>query len=167
VLRGVLPTLRSQRSGRIVNISSIGGFVGSAGWGIYNSTKFAIEGISEALAKELAPLGISVTIVEPGYFRTDFLDASSLNAATTVIDDYAATADATRTRAANVNHAQPGDPAKAAVAIVRVADGADPPLRLQLGRDCFGAVADKLGTVAAEQDRWREVSLSTDHDDVT
>jgi NAD(P)-dependent dehydrogenase (short-subunit alcohol dehydrogenase family) len=167
VLRGVLPILRSQRSGRIVNISSVGGFVGSAGWGIYNSTKFAIEGISEALSKELAPIGITVTIVEPGYFRTDFLDASSLHAATAVIDDYAATAGATRTRAADVNHSQPGDPAKAAVAIVRVVDGADPPLRLQLGRDCFSAVAGKLSTVAGEQDRWREVSLSTDHDDVT
>src|SRR6516165_4468477 len=77
VLRAVLPTMRDQRGGRVINLSSIGGFAGSAGWGIYNSTKFAVEGFSEALAKEVAPLGILVTIVEPGYFRTDFLDGSS------------------------------------------------------------------------------------------
>jgi NAD(P)-dependent dehydrogenase (short-subunit alcohol dehydrogenase family) len=108
VLRAVLPTLRAQRSGRIVNLSSIGGFIGSAGWGIYCSTKFAAEGISEALASEVGPLGITVTIVEPGYFRTDFLDASSLDTETAVIDDYAETAGATRRRARDANHPQPG-----------------------------------------------------------
>ena len=166
VIRAVLPTLRAQRSGRIINISSIGGFGGAAGWGIYCSTKFALEGFSEALAAELAPLGIAVTIVEPGYFRTDFLDASSLHTEATIIDDYAETAGATRTTATDVNHAQPGDPVKAAAAIVHIGDVAEPPLRIQLGRDAYAGVAKKLQVVAAEQATWHDLSVSTDHDDV-
>ena len=166
VIRAVLPTLRAQRSGRIINISSIGGFVGSAGWGIYCSTKFAVEGFSEALAKELAPLGIAVTIVEPGYFRTDFLDGSSLHTEANVIDDYAETAGAMRATAADVNHAQPGDPVKAAAAIVHIGDMAEPPLRIQLGRDAHAGIAAKLEAVAAEQAAWHDLSVSTDHDDV-
>ncbi|MCE7008257.1 oxidoreductase [Kibdelosporangium philippinense] len=164
VIRAVLPTMRAQRSGQIINLSSVGGFVGSAGWGIYNSTKFAVEGLSEALAKEVAPLGIGVTIVEPGYFRTDFLDGTSLHTEATVIDDYATTAGATRDRAVTANHAQPGDPAKAAAAIVELAHAENPPLRIQLGRDSFAAVAAKLTFVAQEQDAWRDLSTSTDHD---
>jgi NAD(P)-dependent dehydrogenase (short-subunit alcohol dehydrogenase family) len=167
VIRAVLPTLRAQRSGHIINLSSIGGFVGSPGWGIYCSTKFAVEGFSESLYHELAPLGIRVTIVEPGYFRTDFLDASSLHTEATIIDDYADTAGAMRAIAADVNHAQPGDPTKAAVAIVDIASSAEPPLRIQLGRDSFDAISNKLEFVAQEQHTWREVSISTDHDDVT
>ena len=166
VLRAVLPTLRAQRSGRIINLSSIGGFIGSAGWGIYCATKFAVEGFSEALAREVGPLGIDVVIVEPGYFRTDFLDASSLSTEGTVIDDYAETAGATRQHATDVNHAQPGDPVKAAAAIVEIASAERPPLRIQLGRDSFTAVADKLQFVAEEQQAWRDLSVSTDHDDV-
>lgn len=167
VLRAVLPVLRAQRSGRIVNISSIGGFVGSPGWGIYNSTKFALEGISEALAREVAPLGITVTIVEPGYFRTDFLDPSSLHTEAAVIEDYAKTAGVTRSRAAKVNHAQPGDPARAAAAIEQIVSAGRPPLRIQLGRDSFSAIADKLAFVAGEQRTWRDLSISTDRNDVT
>jgi NAD(P)-dependent dehydrogenase (short-subunit alcohol dehydrogenase family) len=165
ILRAVLPTLRAQRSGRIINLSSVGGFIGSAGWGIYCATKFAVEGFSEALAREVGPLGIDVVIVEPGYFRTDFLDASSLSTEGTVIDDYAETAGATRRHATDVNHAQPGDPVKAAAAIVEIGSAEGPPLRIQLGRDSFGAVADKLKFVAEEQQAWRDVAISTDHDD--
>lgn len=166
VLRAVLPTLRAQRSGRIINLSSIGGFMGSPGWGIYCATKFAVEGFSEALAGEVGPLGIDVVIVEPGYFRTDFLDASSLSTEGTVIDDYAGTAGATRKHATDVNHAQPGDPVKAAAAIVEIGSVERPPLRIQLGRDAFGGIADKLKFVAQEQQAWRDLSVSTDHDDV-
>ncbi len=104
--------------------------------------------------------------MEPGYFRTDFLDASSLSTEGTVIDDYAETAGATRQHATDVNHAQPGDPVKAAAAIVEIASAERPPLRIQLGRDSFTAVADKLQFVAEEQQAWRELSVSTDHDDV-
>jgi len=166
VLRAVLPTLRAQRSGRIINLSSIGGFIGSAGWGIYCATKFAVEGFSEALAREVGPLGIDVVIVEPGYFRTDFLDASSLSTEGTVIDDYADTAGATRQHATDVNHNQPGDPVKAAGAIVVIGSADRPPLRIQLGRDSFTAVAEKLQFVAEEQQAWRDLAVSTDHDDV-
>jgi NAD(P)-dependent dehydrogenase (short-subunit alcohol dehydrogenase family) len=165
VTRAVLPVLRAQRSGHIVNLSSVGGLVGSAGWGIYNSSKFAVEGFSEALSKEVAPLGIHVTIVEPGYFRTDFLDTSSLSTEHTSIDDYSATAGSTRERAATVNHAQPGDPNKAAAAIVRVAEYAEPPLHLLLGADCVALVEKKLDALRAEIGRWREISLSTGFDD--
>ena len=165
VLRAVLPVLRAQRSGRIINLSSIGGFRSSAGWGIYCSTKFALEGISEALADEVGPLGISVTIVEPGYFRTDFLDASSLHTEDGVIEDYAATAGVVREHAAAANHNQPGDPVKAVAAILELASAAHPPLRVQLGTDAFAAVTDKLNAVAAEQQAWHELSVSTDFDD--
>ena len=166
VIRAVLPSMRARRSGRIINLSSIGGFVGSPGWGIYNSTKFAVEGFSEALRKELEPLGIAVVLVEPGYFRTDFLDSSSLHTELTVIDDYAGTAGATRKTAATVNHLQPGDPAKAAAVILEMATTDHPPARIQLGADAFTAVAAKLARVADEQSRWRTASLGTDHDDV-
>ncbi|WP_179469979.1 oxidoreductase [Mycolicibacterium vinylchloridicum] len=165
VLRAVLPTLRAQRSGHIINLSSIGGFRSSAGWGIYCSTKFALEGISEALADEVGPLGISVTIVEPGYFRTDFLDASSLHTEDGVIDDYAETAGATRAHAATANHNQPGDPVKAVAAILKLGATEKPPLRIQLGSDAFAGIAAKLDFVAAEQKAWRDLSVSTDFDD--
>ncbi|WP_445166800.1 oxidoreductase [Mycolicibacterium sp. Dal123E01] len=164
VVRAVLPTLRAQRSGHVINLSSVGGFASSAGWGIYCSTKFALEGISEALAAEVGPLGISVTIVEPGYFRTDFLDASSLHTEFNEIDDYAETAGAVRAHAASANHNQPGDPVKAVTAILQLGASAKPPLRIQLGSDSFGVVSGKLATVAAEQEAWRELSVSTDFD---
>jgi len=165
VLRAVLPTMRDQRGGRIINLSSIGGFAGSAGWGIYNSTKFAVEGFSEALAKEVAPLGILVTIVEPGYFRTDFLDGSSLHTEATVIADYAETAGAMRRKAGELNHEQPGDPVRAVEAIMTIAESLEPPLRIQLGSDAFASVADKLAAVGAEQRRWRDLAVSTDFAD--
>lgn len=164
VLRAVLPVLRRQRSGHIINISSVGGLLGSAGWGIYNSTKFAVEGFSEALAKEVTPLGIKVTIVEPGYFRTDFLDASSLGTEETVIADYESTAGAMRAHALDVNHEQPGDPIKAAAAIVDIAAAAEPPLHLLLGTDCVKAVEAKTQELLADIDAWRAVSTSTDLD---
>ncbi|EEF24557.1 3-oxoacyl-[acyl-carrier-protein] reductase, putative, partial [Ricinus communis] len=114
VVRAALPVMRARRSGHVINVSSIGGFRASAGFGVYCSTKFAVEGITEALNAELAPLGIHATVIEPGYFRTDFLDASSLVVAPNVIADYAETSGATRTRAGGLNRQQPGDPAKLA-----------------------------------------------------
>jgi NAD(P)-dependent dehydrogenase (short-subunit alcohol dehydrogenase family) len=165
VLRAVLPTMRDQRGGRIINLSSVGGFTGSAGWGIYNSTKFAVEGFSEALAKEVAPLGILVTIVEPGYFRTDFLDGSSLHTEAAVIADYTDTAGVTRRRAGELNHGQPGDPVRAVEAIMTIAESVEPPLRIQLGSDAFSSVADKLAAVGAEQRRWHDLAVSTDFAD--
>ncbi len=167
VTRAVLPSMRKRRSGHIINISSVGGFSASPGWGVYCATKFAVEGLSEALHAELAPLGIHVTAIEPGTFRTDFLDASSLQRVAGNIDDYTATAGETRRWAENTNHGQLGDPVKAAAAIIAIGTSAMPPLRLQLGADCVGRVEQKLALVVRELDAWRELSLSTAHvDDV-
>ncbi|MGW3243898.1 oxidoreductase [Streptomyces sp. NPDC001070] len=163
MLRGVLPVMRAQRGGRIVNMSSVGGFRSAEGWGIYASTKFALEGISEALAVEARPLGIHVTIVEPGYFRTDFLDGTSLTTGTRVIEDYAETSGRMRNVAQQVNHAQPGDPARAASAILDITEAEHPPLRIPLGTDSVAAMEDKLDFVAAELATWRELAVSTDY----
>jgi short-subunit dehydrogenase len=111
VTRAVLPAMRSQQSGRILNLSSLGGYQAYPGWGIYGSTKFAVEGISEALHAEVAPLGIKVTVIEPGFFRTDFLDEKSLIRTAASIDDYHKSVGATRSAADEYNHQQPGDPA--------------------------------------------------------
>ncbi|SNQ50987.1 3-oxoacyl-(Acyl-carrier-protein) reductase [Frankia canadensis] len=164
VQRAVLPVLRRQRSGHVINISSIVGFATAPGWGIYASTKFAVEGFTETLHTELAPLGIHVTLVEPGFFRTDFLDPASLNSDIDVIDDYAPTAGAMRDAVPGLNHAQPGDPVKAAHAIVEIAATPEPPLRLQLGTDTLQAFDTKLDTFRKEMDAWRHVALSTNHD---
>lgn len=164
VTRAVLPVMRRQRSGRILNLSSIGGFRGAPGFGVYCSTKFAVEGLSEALHDELAPLGIHVVIVEPGYFRTDFLDASSLHTEGRVIDDYAATAGAVRDAVPGLNHDQPGDPVKGARAMIELADSGHPPMRAQLGSDCAAAMDGKIAQLRKEADAWRPLALSTDHD---
>ncbi len=165
VLRAVLPTLRAQRSGHVINIGSVGGFATAPGVGLYGATKFALEGLSEALRGELAPLGINVTVVEPGGFRTDFLDSSSLQIEPTVIADYAASAGATRETIVTYNHVQRGDPARAAAAIVDVTEIDEPPLRLQLGADSIERIEAKLDLVRRELDQWRSVALLTDHAD--
>ncbi|MBN3896711.1 MAG: SDR family NAD(P)-dependent oxidoreductase [Nostoc sp. NOS(2021)] len=118
VTRSVLPNMRQHRSGPIINLSSIGGYRSSPAWGIYCSTKFAVEGITEALHGKLAPLGIHATLVEPGYFRTDFLDSSSLRQTVVQISDYIQTLGKTRDVAAGRNHQQQGDPVKLAQAIL-------------------------------------------------
>ncbi|QGM05622.1 oxidoreductase [Stenotrophomonas maltophilia] len=162
VTRAVLPVMRAARSGRIINISSIGGYRAAAGFGVYCSTKFAVEGLSEAMHAELAPLGIHVTVVEPGYFRTDFLDASSLAVSPTSIADYNATAGAVRSRAAGLNHAQPGDPERLAQVLVDLANAADPPVRLPLGSDTVAAIQAKHAADGAILQQWHSVSVSTD-----
>lgn len=162
VTRAVLPFMRARRSGRVLNISSIGGYRGAAGFGVYSSTKFAVEGLSEALHAELAPLGIHVTVVEPGYFRTDFLDATSLSVSSAQIDDYGATAGAVRGRAVDLNHAQPGDPDRLAEVLVAFADAPNPPVRLPLGSDTVAAIEAKHAADAAILAAWRDVSVSTD-----
>ena len=166
VTRAVLPSMRKRGAGHIVNISSVGGYSAYAGWGVYGSTKFAVEGLSEALHMELAPLGIKVTVVEPGFFRTDFLDASSLVSTGTRIEDYAGTVGAMRIFAAGKNHAQPGDPAKLATAMLQLADSAEPPQRLQLGSDTVERVRAKNAFVDAEMAQWLDLAVSTDFDDV-
>jgi len=166
VTRAVLPHMRRQRSGHVINFSSVGGLTGSAGWGIYCSTKFAVEGVTEALAKELAPLGIFATTVEPGYFRTNFLDGASLLRAEKVIEDYAETAGAMREIATKVSYHQPGDPVKLARAIVRLAASPKPPVHLPLGTDTLTHYRDKTEAFNKEIAEWHDVITSTDHDDV-
>lgn len=161
-LRATLPTLRAQRSGHVLNIGSVGGFATAPAVGLYGASKFAVEGISEALHGELTPLGVRVTIVEPGGFRTDFLNGSSIRVEPASIGDYAAGAGPVREALAQVDGRQPGDPAKAAEAIVDVTEAAEPPLRLQLGRDAVERVEAKLELVRRELDQWRHVALSTD-----
>ncbi len=166
VIRAVLPHLRRQRSGHVINFSSVGGLTGSAGWGLYCSTKFAVEGITEALAIELAPLGIFATTVEPGYFRTDFLDGSSLTRAKSVIADYAETSGKMRELATQVSHQQPGDPVKLAAAIVKLAAAPKPPVHLPLGKDTLHYYRAKTSAFDKEIAEWQEVITGTDHDDV-
>lgn len=162
VTRAVLPTLRAQRAGHVINLSSLGGYRSGAGFGAYCSTKFAVEGLTEALHAELKPLGIHATVVEPGYFRTDFLDATSLTVAGAIIDDYDATSGNVRRIAAGLNHQQPGDPAKLAAAMITLADAETPPLRLPLGTDALRVIAEKNAYVAEETDAWKALAQSTD-----
>ncbi|MCZ8406389.1 oxidoreductase [Achromobacter dolens] len=162
VTRAALPAMRERRAGHVINISSIGGFRSGAGFGAYCSTKFAVEGLTEALHDELAPLGIHATVVEPGYFRTDFLDATSLVVAPGEIADYAATSGQVRRRAVDLNHQQPGDPVRLAAAMVELANAAEPPLRLPLGSDTLAAIAEKLAYVARETETWQALARSTD-----
>ena len=166
VTRAVLPHMRRQRSGHIINLSSVGGLVGFAGWGLYGSTKFAVEGITEALAGELAPLGIHATTVEPGYFRTNFLDKSSLTRSAQEISDYAATAGKMRAAATQVSYRQPGDPVKLAAAIVRLAASPKPPVHLPLGNDTLAAYRAKAAAFEQEIAEWHDVITGTDHEDV-
>jgi NAD(P)-dependent dehydrogenase (short-subunit alcohol dehydrogenase family) len=161
VTRAVLPHMRRQRSGHIVNLSSIGGLIGIPGWGIYNATKFAIEGLSEALAKELAPLGIGVTIVEPGPFRTDFL-GGSLSTVEARMSDYEQTAGKTRTYQQENDGAQAGDPARGAKAIVDAVVSKNPPLHLLLGAMAYQRATEKVDTLRNEFEAWRDVTLATD-----
>jgi NAD(P)-dependent dehydrogenase (short-subunit alcohol dehydrogenase family) len=162
VTRAVLPHMRAQRSGRVINISSIGGYQAYMGWGVYGSTKFAVEGITEALHQELAPLGIQATVVEPGFFRTDFLDEQSLIKTALVLPDYDETVGKMRVFAEAANHAQPGDPLKFAEAMLALVNAANPPLRLALGSDTVARIEAKNRLVARELADWNELALSTD-----
>jgi NAD(P)-dependent dehydrogenase (short-subunit alcohol dehydrogenase family) len=161
VTRAVLPQMRKQRSGHIINLSSVGGYQSYAGWGAYCATKFAVEGITESLALEVAPLGIFATVVEPGFFRTDFLDAKSLATAPNSIPDYAETVGAMRKAMADANHQQPNNPAKLAPALLKLVNAAKPPVRLPLGFDAIAAIEIKNAFVAKELAEWREVAEST------
>ena len=166
VTRAVLPHMRRQRSGHVINFSAVAGLRGYLGWGLYGSTKFAVEGITETMAQELAPLGIHASVVEPGFFRTNFLDHSSLNQASRVIDDYAETVGKMREFATQVNHKQPGDPVKLAKAIVRLAASSKPPVHLPLGNDTLAAYRAKQAAFAKEIDDWHDVITGTDYGDV-
>jgi len=160
VTKTAIPLMREQRSGHIIQLSSIGGRVGAMGRAPYSTAKWGVEGFSEVLAKETAPLGIKVTIIEPGGFRTDFAGSSTKIAAGR--PEYDSTVGATARFQRDYNGAQPGDPAKAAAVILEVAAMDKPPLRLLLGSDAVRA-AEQADLARIEADRkWRQLSVSTD-----
>lgn len=161
MIKAVLPGMRARRSGAIVNISSIGAQLTPVGSGYYAAAKAAVEGISGALSGELVPLGISVTIVEPGAFRTDFAGRSLAQSAT-VIDDYAATAGRRRKENDTMHGNQPGDPAKAGHAIIAAVESAEPPAFLLLGPDALAAYRYTADARAAEIRKWEKLTSSTD-----
>ena len=159
--KAVLPQFRARRSGNIVNFSSIAGLIGGAGWGYYNATKFAVEGLSEALAQELKPLGIHVTVIEPGPFRTGFLGRSAIDAKE-VLPDYVQTAGRAREYNATQAGKQQGDPQKAIEAVVKAVESPEPPLHLLLGRTALDRFRTKLETLQKEMTAWEETTLGSD-----
>ena len=161
VTKAILPVMRKQRNGHIVNISSMGGLAAFPGVGFYNATKFAVDGYSEALFKEVKPLGINVTIIAPGPFRTDWAGRSAKDSSI-VIEDYAGTAIANKNRMRGYSGKQPGDPVRAAEVIIKAVEVSEPPLRLLLGSLALQAGRNKLDELKKDFDTWEEVSLSAD-----
>jgi NAD(P)-dependent dehydrogenase (short-subunit alcohol dehydrogenase family) len=157
----VLPGMRRRRSGHIVNVASIAGLAAYPSLGYYCAAKFAVEGLSEVLAQEVRPLGIKVTLVELGAFRTDWAGRSA-NEARTEIADYAATAGAVRRALRELSGKQPGDPVRAASAIIQVVEAPNPPLHLLLGKEALRLGREKLDTLRRDFDAWQNVSVGAD-----
>ena len=160
--KAVLPAMRRRGSGHIVNIASVGGLVGNPGSAYYAATKFGVVGFSEALSKEVAPLGIKVTVVEPGPFRTDW-SGRSLKSSPVSIDAYRDTVHARLKQVTQRSGQQPGDPERGAEAIITVVDSAEPPLNLVLGADGLKRVREKIAALSAEIDRWESLTLGADY----
>ena len=161
VTRAVLPGMRARRGGHVVNVSSLGGLAAFGATGYYHATKFAVEGLSESLAAEVAPLGIKVTLVEPAAFRTNW-SGPSMRQSATRIDDYAETAGARRAATTATYGRQPGDPVRAAEAILTAVDAPEPPLRLLLGKAAYDIATARLDTLRSTFDTWRETTLGAD-----
>jgi NAD(P)-dependent dehydrogenase (short-subunit alcohol dehydrogenase family) len=164
VTRAVLPHMRKQRSGHIVNLSSIAGLVGTPGLGYYNLTKFALEGMSEALALEVAPLGIHITLIEPGPFRTDFAGRSGVYSPNQIAD-YADTAGKMRANQHAVNGKQKGDPLRAIQVIQQAVNSQNPPLHLILGAFALNKFRNKIAQFEKEMSQWESVTLGADFPD--
>jgi NAD(P)-dependent dehydrogenase (short-subunit alcohol dehydrogenase family) len=161
VTRAFLPQFRKQKSGHILNLSSIAGLDGGPGWGYYNTTKFAVEGFSEALAAELAPLGVRLTLIEPGPFRTDFLGRSGVEAAKR-IPDYDVSAGKAREYMNSQSGKQRGDPKKAVEAMMAVVESPDPPLHLILGNVALTRFRKKLEKWEQEIGAWEPTTIGAD-----
>ncbi|MDJ0634269.1 MAG: oxidoreductase [Xenococcaceae cyanobacterium MO_188.B29] len=161
VIRAMLPVMRSQQRGHIINMSAIAGFTNELGFSIYGGAKFALEGVSEALQGEVAPLGIKVTIVEPGPFRTDFI-GRSLDRVEEQMDAYQDTVGKFLNFLNNIEGKQPGDPQKAAEAIIQVVNSPNPPLRLVLGKYAYTKFRQKIESLTTELDAWEAVAANTD-----
>ncbi|HEV3324441.1 MAG TPA: SDR family NAD(P)-dependent oxidoreductase [Puia sp.] len=161
VTRFALPYLRKQRSGHIINISSVAGFVGAPGWAIYSATKSAVIAFSEVLALDVGELGINVTVVGPSGFRTGFLTKDSLDSTESRIADYQAVA-RTQARYAAMNGKQDGDPEKAAALFIRLAENPAPPLHLWLGANAVDRAGEKIESMGQELEKWKELSVAAD-----
>lgn len=161
MMKAVLPGMRQRRSGHIVNVTSMGGFITMPGITYYCGSKFALEGISEALGKEVKPLGIHVTALAPGQFRTDWAGRSMVRANRSIAD-YDAVMDPIRAARQAKSGNQPGDPAKAADALLKLVESDNPPVRLYLGGDALKLVGDKIAAMKAEIAQWEAISRSTD-----
>jgi NAD(P)-dependent dehydrogenase (short-subunit alcohol dehydrogenase family) len=162
LIRALLPSMRARAMGRIVNVSSMAGFVGTPGFCFYSATKFAVEGMTEALAQEVAAFGIKVILVEPGPFRTAFRGRNLYSAP--AMEAYAATVGKFRQMLTDTDGKQPGDPRRGADAMIAAIDADNPPLRLPLGEMCVQQIRNKLERVRRELDTWQEVSLATSFD---
>lgn len=158
--RAILPGMRHRRSGHIINLSSVAGFAGNPGFSFYCAAKFAVEGYSEALSKEVKHLGIKVTILEPGGFRSDFA-GSSLASAVSTIPDYEEVANYIATYSAERHGAQPNDPVLFGPTLCQLVDEEQPPLRLPMGTDAVDFVRNEINAVVQELDRWEELSAKT------
>ena len=161
VTTAVLPIMRAQKSGHILNVASIGGLVGFPAVGFYNATKFAVDGFSDALSKEAAPLGIKVTVICPSGFRTDWAGRSANNSKI-VIDDYKTTAENNKNNIRGYNGKQPGDPVRAAKAIVKAVEAENPPLHLLLGVAALRGGRNKLEVLKKDFDAWEETTAGAD-----
>lgn len=165
MMRAVLPIMRQQKQGHILNMSAIAGFSNELGFSIYGGAKFALEGVSEALRGEVAPLGIKVTIVEPGPFRTDFIGRSLVRAEQT-IDDYNETSGKFIQFLDKIEGSQPGDPDKAAQVLIQVVESENPPLRLVLGKYAYSKFRQKIEALTQELEAWEAIASNTDFESV-
>ncbi len=162
VIRKTLPQMRKQQSGHIFNISSIGGFSGNfPGFGIYCATKFAVTGFTESLAAEVKSLGIKATVVEPGYFRTEFLSSGSLAVPSNPIDAYKEVRDTQIAHQQDINNQQPGDPAKGCDVIIAAAESENAPLHLFLGPDAYAVAGAKIADVQKDMEDWKALATAT------
>ncbi len=161
VVKSVLPVMRSQRSGYIINIGSVAGFVGAPGWSVYSATKAAVAAFSEVIALDVKEFGIKVTVVEPSGFRTGFLTAKSLALTDTSIEGYEAVRN-TRDRYLSANGQQPGDPERAAEIFIELAESKEPPMHLFLGSDAYKRASEKLAALTAELERWKSMTIGAD-----
>ncbi len=162
VIRNAMPYLREQRSGHIFNISSIGGYAGNfPGWGIYCSTKFAVAGLTEALAEEIKDFGVNATVVYPGYFRTDFLSKESARTPENSIPAYEAARNSEQAHLDEINGNQPNDPGKGAEALIAMSEEQNPPVHFLLGSGTDEFLNNKIKTITGDAEKWSDLTFST------
>ena len=163
VIKSILPLMRKQRSGYIINIGSVAGFVGAPGWSVYSATKAAVAAFSEVLALDVKEFGINVTVVEPSGFRTGFLTKNSLSFTESKIEGYQAVKD-TQKRYLAGDGKQPGDPERASAILIELAESQQPPLHLYLGEDAYNRASGKLAVMTAELEEWKSTTISADYE---